>query len=170
MHLESEILNPSESNIAESARERIKTPGRLVAIDLGSKRVGVAVSDELRLTASAVDFIQRRSWKDLLSRVAKIIEFYDARSLVIGLPLNLDGTEGPAAAEVRRIAENFRRSLNVPIFLQDERLTTVAARSAMQSAGLKSEAIEDRIDSESAVVILRDFMSVDRARYELPND
>lgn len=141
-----------------------------MAIDLGSKRVGVAVSDELRLTASAVDFIQRRSWKDLLSRVAKIIEFYDARSLVIGLPLNLDGTEGPAAAEVRRIAENFRRSLNVPIFLQDERLTTVAARSAMQSAGLKSEAIEDRIDSESAVVILRDFMSVDRARYELPND
>ena len=131
-----------------------------MAIDLGSKRVGVAVCDELRMTAKPLDFIQRRSWKDLLSRVARIIEAYDARGLVIGVPLSLDGTEGPAAVEVKRIAENFRRSLNVPIFLQDERLTTFAARAQIQSEGLKPEEIETRIDSESAVVILRDFISM----------
>ena len=114
------------------------------------------------MTAKPLDFIQRRSWKDLLSRVAAVIEAYDARGLVIGLPLNLDGSEGAAAIEAKRIAENFRRSLSVPVFLQDERLTTFAARSEMQSAGLKSEEIHDRIDSESAAVILRDFISTPR--------
>ena len=111
------------------------------------------------MTAQPLDFIQRRSWKDLLSQIAVIVETYDARGLVIGLPLNLDGSEGTAAADARRIAENFRRSLNVRVFLQDERLTTFAARSEMQSTGTKSEEIENRIDSEAAAVILRDFMS-----------
>jgi len=169
-NLLSEILNSPEIKIAEPFQNSSDLPGRLVAIDLGAKRVGVAISDELRVTARPLDFIQRRSWKDLLSRVAAIIEGYDARGLVIGLPLNLDGTEGPVAADARRLAENFRRSLSVPVFLQDERLTTFSARSEMQSAGLKSEEMEDQIDSESAAVILRDFMSADHTRNDLPND
>jgi len=163
-------LNSPEPKIAEPARNGAAAPGRLLAIDLGSKRIGVAISDELRMTAKPLDFIQRRSWKDLLSRVAAIVDGYDARGLVIGLPLNLDGSKGAAAAEAERIAENFRRSLSVPVFLQDERLTTFAARSDMQSAGMTSEEMEDRIDSESAAVILRDFMSAGRVRDELPKD
>ena len=159
-------MNSPETKIAESSQNSVAAPGRLLAIDLGSKRVGVAVSDELRMTAKPLDFIQRRSWKDLLSRVAAIIDAYDARGLVIGLPMNLDGSEGAAATEAKRVAENFRRSLNVPVFLQDERLTTFAARSEMQLTGMKSEEIEDRVDSESAAVILRDFMSADRMRDE----
>ena len=94
----------------------------------------------------------------MLRRVASIIEAYDARGLVIGLPLNLDGSEGDAAVEARRIAENFRRSLNVPVYLQDERLTTFAASSALRSEGVKPDEMEGRIDSESAALILRDFM------------
>jgi len=134
-------------------------PGRLVAIDLGAKRVGVAVSDELRITANPLNFIERRSWKDLLRRIAAIVEAYDARGLVIGLPLGLDGSEGPAAAEVRRVAESFRRSLTVPVYLQDERLTTLAAGANLKSEGVKTEDMGSRIDSESAAIILRDFMS-----------
>jgi putative Holliday junction resolvase len=91
--------------------------GRLVALDLGAKRVGVAVSDELQIAVTPLPFIERRSWKDLLRRVAVIIEGYDARGLVIGLPLSLDGSDGEAAQEARRLAENFRRSLNVPCLL-----------------------------------------------------
>ena len=163
-------MNSPEIKIAEPFQNSSELPGRLIAIDLGAKRVGVAISDELRVTARPLDVIQRRSWKDLLSRVAAIIESYDARGLVIGLPLNLAGTEGPVAADARRIAENFRRSLSLPVFLQDERLTTLAARSKMQLEGLNSQEIEDRIDSESAAVILRDFISADQPRDELPND
>jgi putative Holliday junction resolvase len=135
-----------------------ETGGRLVALDLGAKRVGVAVSDESQIAVTPLPFIERRSWKDLLRRVAAIIEGYDARGLVIGLPLGLDGSDGEAAQEARRLAENFRRSLNVPVYLQDERLTTFAAEDKLKSEGVRPEGIENRIDSESAALILRDFM------------
>ena len=141
--------------------------GRLVALDLGAKRVGVAVSDELQIAVTPLPFIERRSWKDLLRRVAVIIEGYDARGLVIGLPLSLDGSDGEAAQEARRLAENFRRSLNVPVYLQDERLTTFAAGEKLKSEGVPSGEIENRVDSESAALILRDFIEI-RAQAEAP--
>ena len=118
----------------------------------------MAVCDELRITVSPLPAIERRSWKDLLHRVAAIIESYDARGLVIGLPLSLNGTEGSAAEEARRLAENFRRSLNVPIYLQDERLTTFAAASRLRSSGRREFEIVNEVDSEAAAVILRDFI------------
>ena len=150
-------LDPS-FNLKDDEKTAI-VAGRLIALDLGSKRVGVAVSDELQITANPLPFIERRSWKDLLRRVASVIETYDARGLVIGLPLSLDGSEGDAAEQARRLAENFRRSLNVPVYLQDERLTTFAADLNMKTEGLKGAEIERRIDSESAAIILRDFMA-----------
>ena len=134
-------------------------PGRLLAVDLGAKRIGIAVSDELRITVTALDRLERRSWKDLLKGVAAIIESYDARALIIGLPLNLDGTRGQAAGEAARIAANFRKSLNVPVFLQDERLTSLAAESEMRNQGLEHGEIRRRVDSESAAIILRDFIA-----------
>ena len=134
-------------------------PGRLVALDLGAKRVGVAICDELRITVTPLSLIERHSWKDLLRRVVEIVEGYDARGLIIGLPLNMDGSEGIAAEEAMTVAENFRRSLNVPVYLQDERLTSVEAHSVMRAAGEKDEAINRRIDSESAAIILRDFIA-----------
>jgi len=152
-------LNPDPSHRNEPPAPVSKEPGRVVAIDLGSKRVGVAVSDELQITATPLPFIERRSWKDLLKRVASVIEAYDARGLVIGLPLSLDGRQADAAEQTRKIAENFRRSLNVPVYLQDERLTSFAADLEMRSEGAKDEEIKRRIDSEAAAVILRDFMA-----------
>jgi putative Holliday junction resolvase len=130
-----------------------------LAIDLGAKRVGVAVTDELHITVSALAHVERRSWKDLLSRVSGIIESYDARGLIIGLPLNLDGTKGPAAEEALRIAENFGKSLNVPVFLQDERLTSLAAESHLKSRGVAVNEIKSLVDSEAAAIILRDFVA-----------
>jgi len=134
-------------------------PHRLIAIDLGAKRVGVAVSDELQITVTPLERIERRSWKDLLLRVVALIELYDARGLVIGLPLSLDGTESNAAQDAQRIAGNFRKSLSVPVFLQDERLTTAAAESELRSRGVKANEVAKRIDSESAAIILRDFIA-----------
>lgn len=133
--------------------------GRLLALDLGAKRVGVALSDELRITVNPLPAIERRSWKDLLRRVAAIIESYDAQGLVIGLPLSLDGSEGSAAQDVREVAEKFRKSLNVPVCLHDERLTTVAATERLQASGRSAQEIEQQVDSESATEILRDFIA-----------
>ena len=125
-----------------------KQPGRLLALDLGTKRVGVAVSDELRLTARPVTILERRSWKRLLSDVIKQIEGLDVAGLVVGLPLNMDGSDGPAAAEARRLAENFRRSLTVPVYVQDERLTSEEAKSRTNGSAA------DPIDAQAAAVIL----------------
>jgi putative Holliday junction resolvase len=152
-------LSDNSPNSADNSRNiEGMPPGRLLAIDLGAKRVGIAISDELRITVTALERLERRSWKDLLRRVAAVIETYDARALIIGLPLNLDGTKGEAAAEAARIAENFRKSLNVSVFLQDERLTSRAAEVEMRARGLTPEEISRRVDSESAAIILRDFI------------
>lgn len=143
---------PSRAILPDSA-------GRLLALDLGAKRVGVAISDELRITVNPLPAIERRSWKDLLRRVNAIIDSYDARALVIGLPLSLAGAEGSAAQNARAIAEKFQRSLPVPVHLQDERLTTVAATERLQAAGRTAREIDQEVDSESASVILADFIA-----------
>ncbi len=133
--------------------------GRLLALDLGAKRIGVAVSDELRITARPLPMIWRRSWKELLRQVAGLVESFEAKGLVIGLPLRLDGGKGAAAESVRAMAEKFRRSLGVPVYLQDERLTTFAANSDLKSAGLNQGEIKREVDSEAAAIILRDFIN-----------
>jgi putative Holliday junction resolvase len=79
--------------------------------------------------------------------------------VVIGLPLNLDGTEGDAAREARRIARNLSLSLALPVFLQDERLTSRAAEESLRDSGVKGLELINRLDGEAAVLILRDFIT-----------
>jgi putative Holliday junction resolvase len=133
--------------------------GRLLALDLGEKRVGVAVSDELRLTVRPLPYLRRTNWKQLLGAVADLLQRFDARALVIGLPLNLEGTEGEAAGNVRRLARNFELSLRVPVFLQDERLTSREAEQSLRAEGLRDESLRERVDSEAAAIILRDYLA-----------
>jgi putative Holliday junction resolvase len=136
----------------------MKLAGRLLAIDLGAKRVGVAVCDELRITVNPLPAIERRSWKELLRRIATLVQSYEVCGLVIGLPLRLDGGEGPAAGDARSVAKKFQLSLDVPVYLQDERLTTIAAATDLRLAARTEDEIEREIDSEAAALILRDFI------------
>ena len=144
--------------IAASSPAPLDTPGRLLALDLGAKRIGVAVSDELRITTRPLPVILRQSWKELLRRVAGLVQSFEAKGLVIGLPLRLDGDEGAAAESVRAVAEKFRLSLSVPIYLQDERLTTFAANSDLKATGRNESQTKREVDSEAAAIILRDFI------------
>ena len=138
---------------SDSARQR----GRLLALDLGAKRVGVAVSDERRLTVRPLPPIQRRSWKHLLNQIKEQVRSFEARGVVIGLPLNLDGTAGEAAKQARETAEKFRLSLDVPVYLEDERLTTEEAKSQLRVT--KPAEIKQQVDSAAAAIILKDFLS-----------
>lgn len=110
---------------------------------------------------SPLPAIERRSWKDLLRRVVAVIETYDARGLVIGLPLSLAGAERSAAEQARATAEKFGRSLSIPVYLQDERLTTFAATAQLRTAGRTAYEIKQEVDSESAALILGDFIAHD---------
>jgi putative holliday junction resolvase len=134
--------------------------GRVLAIDMGSKRVGLAVSDELRLTVRPLRALPRTPWKRLLGSLAELCEQFDVQSIVLGLPLRLDGTEGDAAREVRRIAHNLQLTLKLPLFFQDERHTSLDAESSLRGRGFQTVEISDRIDSEAASIILSDFLEV----------
>ena len=144
--------NAGDAMQVENRTER----GRLLAIDMGAKRVGVAVSDELGITVRPVTTIERRSWKKLLQSIIEQIEVLEARGLVLGLPLNLDGSEGPAAVEARQIAAKFELSLKIPVYLQDERLTSEEAKARLQDIQTRERGGD--IDSAAAAIILQDFI------------
>lgn len=91
--------------------------------------------------------------------VAELIRHFDAKSLVIGFPVKLDGSEGSAAAETRKTAQKFALSLEIPIYLQNESLTSVAAEERLRANGYRTEEIATLIDSESAAIILSDFIN-----------
>jgi len=137
----------------------VKPSGRLVALDLGEKRVGVAVSDEMQLTVRPLPALERRNWKRLLREVKALLAEFEAGALVVGLPLSLDGTEGTAAQGARRLARNFSLSLEAPVFLQDERLTSQEALQYLRAAGHDEQSLRQRLDSEAAAIILRDFIA-----------
>ena len=134
-------------------------PGRVLAIDIGSKRVGLAISDEMRLSVRTLQVLPRTPWKRLLGSLAALCEEFDVRTIVLGLPLRLDGSEGDAALDARRVARNLELSLKLPLFLQDERLTSKTAETALRSRGLDVSEVADRVDSEAATIILSDFLA-----------
>jgi putative holliday junction resolvase len=133
--------------------------GRVLAIDIGSKRVGFAVSDELRISVRPLPMLARTPWKRLCAAIVKLCEEFDVKMIVLGLPLRLDGSEGDAAFEVRRIARNLTLSQNLPVEFQDERFTSKDAEANLLRDGLQAERIAEKVDSEAAAIILNDFLS-----------
>jgi putative Holliday junction resolvase len=132
--------------------------GRILAIDPGTKRCGVAICDELRMTARPLAVIKRTSWKKLLSNIKQIVAEFDANALVIGLPLESDGTESEMSAEARSMARKFSLSLQIPVFLQDERVTSYEAKSRLWEQGRTLGETRALVDSEAASIILSDFL------------
>lgn len=139
---------------------RAPASGRLLALDLGMKRVGVAVSDELQFTVRPVCVLERLAWKKFLKQIIAFLDEFDAVGLVLGLPYNTDGSESEMSQEARRLARNFSLSINVPVFLQDERLTSYEAKGYLTKLGLSEKEIWERVDSEAAAIILSDFLQL----------
>lgn len=143
---------------ASRAPRDCEVNGPILSLDLGTKRVGAAISDPTLLAVTRLSAIRRSNWKQLLLDVRNLILRFDAKTLVIGFPLSLDGNEGPAANAAREIAVKFARSLTLPVYLQDERLTSREAAERLRAEGIKPKDTAAHVDSESAAVILRDFL------------
>ncbi|HEV8366722.1 MAG TPA: Holliday junction resolvase RuvX [Pyrinomonadaceae bacterium] len=139
-------------------RPSCQTHGPVLALDLGEKLVGAAISDAQLVTIKRLTPLKRSNWKRLLIEVETLVERFDAQTLVIGLPLRLDGTVGTAAERAERVAENFAKSLDLPVYLQDERLTSFDARETLLDERRTEHEIRNLIDGESAALILRDFL------------
>ena len=136
----------------------------IVALDLGEKRVGVAVSDALSISITRLEALPRTNWKQMLRVVTELLRRFDAKTVVIGLPLRLNGTTGDEALKAREIALKFARSLPVPIYLQDERLTSREAEENLRAEGHRDSKLSALVDSEAAAIILRDFLSSGQQR------
>ena len=130
----------------------------MIAIDPGMKRCGIAVCDEMRVTTRSLDLIERTSWKKMLAGVRALVSEFDAKALVIGLPLESDGSESEMSAEARRLARNFSLSLEIPVFLQDERSTSYEAKSRLWDQGHSLQEARKLVDSAAAAIILADFL------------
>jgi len=130
--------------------------GPLLGLDPGTKTVGVASCDALRMIASPVETIPKgRRLAPVLERLFALYDDRRAVGLVLGLPLNMDGTEGPRAQSVRAFAWNLLKYRDVPILLQDERLSTVEAQDMMLDADISRRRRAERIDASAAAVILK---------------
>lgn len=144
--------------------------GPVLALDLGEKLVGAAISDERLVTTKRLTPLKRSNWKRLLQDVRQLVEHFDARMIVVGLPLRLDGTDGDAAKNARRVAVNLAKSIDLPVYLQDERLTSLEAMDNLKAEGVKPDEIPDLVDGEAAVIILRDFLDDTQERIRVNPD
>src|SRR5262245_30251468 len=131
---------------------------RYVGIDIGQKRTGVAVADDITGIATPLETIETSNPAERMRRIRQAIEMVGPGALVIGLPLNMDGTEGPAAQNVRSIAKEIGEQSGLPIHLFDERLTSHAAETLMEGTELSRGKKKARLDSIAAAMILGDFL------------
>ncbi|NIQ81251.1 MAG: Holliday junction resolvase RuvX [Anaerolineae bacterium] len=129
-----------------------------MALDIGDRRIGVAVSDPSKTLATSLQVVRRRSDEADVSAIASLVEEYDVEKIIVGHPLQMDGTAGEQARRVEAYAERLREAVRVPIILRDEGFSTVRAREMMIEAGTKQKDRRTRIDAVAAAVILQDYL------------
>ena len=131
---------------------------RYLGIDLGRARIGLAIADEVLRTARPHSTVHRRSDAVDLAAIADVAKAYEVTTAVLGLPLNMDGTEGDSARFARGFALKLGAALGVPVELQDERLSTFEAQGRLRERGVKARDQRGRIDAEAAAVILQAWL------------
>lgn len=135
---------------------------RILALDVGDKRIGIAVSDPTGLLASAERVLTRVSRDRDLAAVAALVSEYEAEAIVVGLPLHLSGRSGEQAERVRRFVERLSPHISVPVIFWDERLSTKGAQQLLIEAGLRPAQRAARLDAAAAAVILQSYLDYRR--------
>ena len=134
---------------------------RVLGLDFGAKTVGVAVSDELLITAQGVETIWREKPNKLrqtLARIESLVNQYDVEKIVLGLPKNMNDTEGERCEKTREFKDMLEKRMGLEVILWDERLTTVAANDAMIEMGIRRENRKEYIDQIAAIFILQEYL------------
>ena len=142
---------------------------RILGLDYGTKTVGVAVSDELRITAQPLETITRKDANKLrktYARIEELVKEYDAEKIVLGLPKNMNNTTGDRAEKSLEFAEMLKKRTGLPVVMWDERLTTVAANRTLMESGVRRENRKEHIDQIAAVFILQGYLDGEYSRRE----
>lgn len=131
---------------------------RILALDHGTVRIGVAVSDELKMIASPLEFIPAEPFADVLKRLRDLIREKEVELIVIGMPRNMDGSYGPAADKVREFATALKDALAIPLKMWDERLTSTQANRMMSEGGVKRDKRKEKVDGMAAAIFLQSYL------------
>ena len=129
-----------------------------MGLDIGEKRIGIAVSDELHFTAQPFDTLARKNLASDLRSLSRIVEQNGIKAIVIGLPKNMNGTLGPQAQSVMDFSEKLKKTVDIPLIFWDERLSTVAADRVLLEADLSREKRKKYIDKVAATIILQGYL------------
>jgi len=145
-----------------------KYPGRVLALDLGSRTIGAAISDESRTIAQPLRTIprQRQGYRRDLAAIRKMASEMRVTTIVIGLPLTMDGRHGTQAQKVVEFAEILKARMDIPVILHDERLSTFEAQETLRDADLPRERWKAHVDAIAAAIILRDYLKATASRDE----
>jgi putative Holliday junction resolvase len=133
---------------------------RILAMDVGARRIGLAVTDALGITAQGLETLDRKNKRSDFARLQNIVSTYDVGEIVMGNPLNMTGTEGTQSAKISELAEELRGRLGVPVHLWDERLTSAEAHRILDESGHSKDRMQrkGKVDRIAAVLILQSFM------------
>lgn len=131
---------------------------RILGLDHGTRRVGVAVSDEMQMIALPLEYIAPEPFADFLVRLKEILREKEIGLIVIGMPRNMDGSYGPAALKVQEFAAVLKDAVTVPLKLWDERLTTTQAQKFLIQGGMRREKRKEKVDQTAAAILLQSYL------------
>ena len=152
------ITDEPEESPSQNGRARELPVGRVLGLDVGSRRIGVAVSDPLGITAQGLETLQRATKRRDFEHLQRVIQEYDVREIVVGLPLRMSGAEGTQSDKMQVFAEELRKRFRLPVHLWDERLTSVEANRLLRETDLSIEKRGKAVDRMAAVLILQGWM------------
>ncbi|MEQ1647246.1 MAG: Holliday junction resolvase RuvX [Hyphomicrobiaceae bacterium] len=158
-------LDPARHSNIDAFASALPPSGRLMGLDLGTKTIGIAVSDTTRLVASSLETLTRRKFTLDVEHLQRRSSEHDVVGIVIGLPINLDGTEGPRAQSTRTFTRLLSDKTPLPLLLWDERLTTIAAERALLEADTSRKRRAEVIDKVAAGLILQGLLDRLRATH-----
>ena len=138
--------------------EKTRKKSRLIGIDPGGKRIGIAISDENKIVATPYTTIIKENYRDLVDQIKKIVKEYDIDGIVIGNPINMDGTEGPSSQSAKDLAKNLSKDITENITLWDERLSSQGAFNLSNDLAINSSKKVKKLDENSAQFILQGIL------------
>jgi putative Holliday junction resolvase len=131
---------------------------RILGLDHGTKRVGVAVSDEMHMIALPLEYIAPEPFADFLARLKEILREKEIELILIGMPRNMDGSYGPAALKVQEFAAALKDAVTIPLKLWDERLTTTQAQKFLIQGGMRRDKRKEKVDQTAAAILLQSYL------------
>ena len=137
---------------------------RILALDHGTKRIGVAISDEMKIIASPLEYIPAEPFAVFLARLKEIIREKEIELILIGMPRNMDGSYGPAALKVQEFVAVLKDAITIPIKTLDERLTTVQAQRFLIQGNVRREKRKEKVDKTAAAILLQSYLDNFAAR------